>query len=316
MTPGAAVIHSDAYRCDIGVHVFPVEKFERIRAQLVADGDVREDEILDAPAATRDELLRVHTDEYLDDLAHLRWTPRTMWSELPLTADIVRAYTHAAGGTLRAAREAMTRGFGINLGGGFHHAFADRAEGFCYLNDLAVAVRGLQHEGRIVRAAVVDLDVHQGNGTAGIFRDDDRVFTLSLHQEANYPAVKTPGDLDVGLANGTDDATYARRLEEALARVWNFRPEIVLYQAGADPYREDMLGGLALTFEGLDVRDRMVLEGCAARGIPAVVTLGGGYARRVEDTVAIHAHTCRMAIRLARSGGVRSPASGGSAENA
>lgn len=314
MTPGAAVVHSNAYRCDIGVHVFPVVKFERIRERLVRAGELRDADVIEAPAATREELLRAHTPEYLEDLTHLRWTPRTMWSELPLTEEIVRAYTHAAGGTLRAAREAMTRGFAVNIGGGFHHAFADRAEGFCYLNDLAVAARGLQHEGGARRVAVVDLDVHQGNGTAGIFKHDDSVFTLSIHQEHNYP-VKEPGDLDVGLENGTDDAAYARELARALERVWAFAPDLVLYQAGADPYREDMLGGLALTIEGLAERDRMVLEGCAARGIPAVVTLGGGYARQVEDTVAIHTHTCTMAMRLAR-GNAGGRTSGGSRSGA
>jgi acetoin utilization deacetylase AcuC-like enzyme len=145
----------------------------------------------------------------------------------------------------------------------------------------------------------VDLDVHQGNGTAGVFRDDASVFTLSIHQEANYPAIKEPSDLDVGLDNGTGDEAYARTLAAALERVWGFAPELVLYQAGADPFAEDMLGGLALSREGLAERDRQVLEGCGARGIPVVVTLGGGYARRVEDTVTIHAETIRQAVQLA-----------------
>jgi acetoin utilization deacetylase AcuC-like enzyme len=253
-----------------------------------------------APApASRQELLRVHTAPYLDDLEQLRWSPRTLASELPLTREIVDAYVLAAGGTTQAARAALLSGFGINLGGGFHHAFADRAEGFCYVNDLAVAVRVLQGEGRVRRAAVVDVDVHQGNGTARIFAGDASVFTLSIHQEANYPMPKERGDLDVGLADGTGDAEYLAALERALEPVWGFAPELVLLQAGADPYRDDQLGGLALSLEGLERRDRMVLEGCAARGIPAVVTLGGGYARRLEDTVEIHAATCRVALRLA-----------------
>jgi acetoin utilization deacetylase AcuC-like enzyme len=297
MSNRAAVVHSPEYACDIGPHVFPMEKYERILDQLRADGDLACADRVEAAAATRDELLLAHTAEYLDDLEQLRWTHRTMWSELPLTAEIVRAYTFAAGGTIRAARESIARGVGINVGGGFHHAYADKAEGFCYLNDLAVAIRVLQREGRVRRAAVVDLDVHQGNGTAGIFAGDDTVFTLSVHQEANYPVPKERSDLDVGLANGTGDAEYRARLAPALERVWAFGPELLLYQAGADPYQEDLLGGLALTRDGLEARDRLVLEGAFERGIPAVVTLGGGYAQRVEDTVAIHARTCRIAIR-------------------
>lgn len=277
-----------------------MEKYERVLASLSQEGDLERGDLLEAPRATREQLLLTHTADYLDDLEQLRWTPRTMWSELPLTEEIVKAYCVAAGGTLHAAREALERGIGINVGGGFHHAFADKAEGFCYVNDLAVAIRALQHGAGVRRAAVIDLDVHQGNGTAGIFRDDPSVFTLSIHQEDNYPIPKERSDLDVGLANETGDAEYLARLDEALERVWAFAPEIVLYQAGADPYTDDLLGGLALSLEGLEARDRRVLEGAAGRGIPAVVTLGGGYAQRVEDTVAIHARTCRVAIAAAR----------------
>jgi hypothetical protein len=220
-------------------------------------------------------------------------------SELPLTAEIVHAYALAAGGTTLAARGALERGSGINLGGGFHHASADRAEGFCYINDLAVAVRVLQHEGRIRRAAVVDLDVHQGNGTALVFHGDDSVFTLSIHQELNYPEAETAEHARHRARRPHRRRGLQRALDPALEAVWRFAPEIVLYQAGADPYLEDQLGGLALTLLGLEARDRRVLEGCASRCIPAVVTLGGGYARRVEDTVAIHATTCRVALALA-----------------
>ena len=189
-----------------------------------------------------------------------------------------------------------------HLGGGFHHAHADHAEGFCYLNDIAVAVRALQRDGAVRRVAVVDCDVHQGNGTASLFRGDDSVFTFSIHQEYNYPSPKEPGDLDVGLEDGTGDDEYLAELGRALERVWATGPELVIYQAGADAYREDQLGGLGLTMAGLEARDRMVLEGCARRRVPAAVTLGGGYARRLEDTVAIHLATCRVALELARAG--------------
>jgi acetoin utilization deacetylase AcuC-like enzyme len=293
-----ALVHAPGYRCDIGRHVFPIDKYSMLREVLVESGDAAADEFLEPAPASREELLLVHSREYLDDLEELRWTPRTMPSELPLERDIVDAHRLAAGGTTLAAREALGRGAAINLGGGHHHAFRGRAEGFCYLNDLAVAVGVLRKEGRVRRAAVVDLDVHQGNGTARIFANQPDVFTLSIHQERNYPGVKERGDLDIGLDDGTDDATYDRILVEALERVWAFEPELVLYQAGADPYFDDQLGGLALTLEGLESRDRRVLEGAAARGIPVVVTLGGGYARRIEDTVRIHHATCRVALGL------------------
>jgi len=305
MAREAAVVYSPGYLCDIGPHVFPMEKFGLLRQRLLDAGDVAADAFLEPAPASREDLLRVHTAEYLDDFEQLRWTLRTMSSELPLTADIVRAYRLAAGGTTLAAREALDRGFGVNLGGGFHHAYPDHAEGFCYLNDIAVGIRVLQHEGRVRRAAVVDCDVHQGNGTARAFRGDDTVFTLSLHQERNFPTPKEPGDLDVGLEDGTGDAEYLERLARALERVWATAPELVIYQAGADTYREDQLGGLGLTLEGLEARDRMVLEACAGREVPVAVTLGGGYARRLEDTVRIHLATCRVALALARSGGAR-----------
>jgi acetoin utilization deacetylase AcuC-like enzyme len=164
-----------------------------------------------------------------------------------------------------------------------------------------VAVRVLQDDGRIRRAAIVDLDVHQGNGTAHIFRDQPAVFTFSMHQENNYPVPKEPGDLDVGLDDGTGDNAYLAALSPALGRVWAFAPELVLYQAGADPFHDDQLGGLALSFAGLEARDRAVIGGCVERGIPVATTLGGGYARRLEDTVRIHATTSRMAVHAARA---------------
>ncbi len=295
MNAHAAVVHAWEYRCDIGPHVFPTEKFERVREQLVQNGDVADAEILVPPPASREDLLLVHTPEYLEDLEQLRWTPRSACSELPLTAEIVNAYVLAAGGTTLAAREAVHRGVGINLGGGFHHAFADLASGFCYINDLAVAVRVLQRDGSVARAAVVDCDLHQGNGTAHLFRDDASVFTMSIHQENLYP-IKQQSDLDIGLDNGTGDEEFNRQLAGGLERVWAHRPQIVLYQAGADPFEDDQLGALRLSFAGLETRDRLVLEGCAARDIPVVVTLGGGYARRVSDTVRIHTQTCRLAL--------------------
>ena len=305
MSASPAVVYSPRYQCDIGPHVFPVRKYSMVLDRLIAEGAARAADVLEPEVPSRETLALVHASAYLDDLERLNHSARTIVSELPLTAAIVTAYTLAAAGTTLAARHALRQGAAVHLGGGFHHAFAEHAEGFCYVNDLAVAIRVLQREGVITRAAVVDLDVHQGNGTAHIFEGDDTVFTLSVHQEANYPMPKMRSDLDVGLPDGTGDAEYLARLDPALERVWAARPEIVLYQAGADPYRDDQLGGLALTVDGLEARDRRVLEGCAARGIPAVVTLGGGYARRGEDTVEIHTRTARIAIGLAAAKGAR-----------
>jgi len=290
------VVHSPRYACDIGPHVFPVQKYARIRARLVDEGAVADDAILEPGPPSREDLLTVHTPAYLDDLDHLRPTRRTWASELPLTDEIVAAYVLAAGGTTLAARQALRHGAAVHLGGGFHHAFADHAEGFCYINDIAVAIRVLQREGAIARAAVIDLDLHQGNGTAHIFHGDDTVFTYSMHQEDLYP-VKQISDLDVGLDDGTGDAEYLERLAGALPVVFDRgRPDLVVYQAGADPYVHDQLGNLALSLAGLAERDRTVFDACKARGVPCAATFGGGYAREVADTVAIHVGTCRAAL--------------------
>jgi acetoin utilization deacetylase AcuC-like enzyme len=299
------VVHSPRYQCDIGPHVFPTRKYAMVLERLVSEGALKAGDVLEPEMPSRDTLALVHGAGYLDDLERLHYGPSTWGSELPLTGEIVTAYALAAGGTLLAAQRALEQGAAVHLGGGFHHAFADHAEGFCYVNDLAVAIRALQREQRIRRAAVVDLDVHQGNGTAHIFEGDDSVFTLSIHQEANYPSPKMRSDLDIGLPDGVGDAEYLGQLDRALEAVWASAPEIVLYQAGADPYRDDQLGGLALTVDGLEARDRRVLEGCAQRGIASVVTLGGGYARRVEDTVEIHTRTARIAMGLAAAKAAR-----------
>jgi acetoin utilization deacetylase AcuC-like enzyme len=291
-----AVVWSPGYACDIGAHVFPTRKYGLVHAGLLAAGFVAAGETLEPSPPGRALLARAHTDAYLDDLEALRVTHRTARSELPLTEEIVRAFALGAAGTTLAAHEALARGSAVHVGGGLHHAGPGHAEGFCYLNDLAVAARAVQHEGLARRIAIVDLDVHQGNGTAHIFADDPDVFTLSVHQENNYPVPKARGDLDVGLPDGTGDDDYLAALDPALEQAWAHAPGLVLYQAGADPYEDDQLGGLALTRAGLEARDRRVIEGCAARGIPVVLTLGGGYARRLEDTVAIHLASCRVIL--------------------
>jgi len=303
MSNRAAAVWSQRYASDIGEHVFPTAKYGEVFRALAASGEVTDDvAALEPSPATRELLAAVHEDAYLDDLEALRWTPRTQYSELPLTREIVDAFALGASGTTQAARLALQFGAAAHLGGGLHHAHAGHAEGFCYLNDLAVAARTMMSESLARKIAVVDLDVHQGNGTAHIFRDEPRVFTLSVHQENNYPTPKARGDLDVGLADGTDDDAYLAALAPALERVWAFAPDLVLYQGCADVFAEDQLGGLALTFAGIEARDRAVIEGCARRGIAVATTLGGGYARHLEDTVRIHATTSRLALALARSG--------------
>ena len=212
MPSRAVVVHSHDYECDIGPHVFPMEKFARVRRFLVESGDVRDDEVLCPDCAPREDLLLAHTAEYLDDLEHQRWTARTACSELPLTPRIVAAYKLAAGGTTLAAREAVrSQVAAVNIGGGFHHAFADLASGFCYINDLCVAIRVLQRDRLVRRAAVVDCDLHQGNGTAHTFRDDDSVFTFSIHQEHLYPVKEKKRD-----AAGQFEALFMQMLLKSM----------------------------------------------------------------------------------------------------
>ena len=291
---GCRFVHSAEYYCFIGPHVFPMVKFAQVREMLLADGDIGEEAFLTPAEATLDDLRRVHTDAYLDDLLSLRQTMRTMSSELPVTGEIVRAYRLSAGGTIEACRHALACGVAMNLSGGFHHAFPDHAEGFCYINDIAVALRRVRADGAVDRAAVVDLDVHQGNGTAFIFQSEPEVFTFSMHQENNYP-VKRQSDLDVGLADGTEGEEYLRLLEEHLPAMLDaHRPQLVVYLAGVDPYVHDQLGGLSLTAEAMGRRDACVIGHCRRRGIALAAVLGGGYAERLEDTVRLHHATGRL----------------------
>ena len=268
-------VYSPEYYCDIGAHVFPTEKYRLVRQALLADGDIPAERFLAPEAASREDLLLVHTEEYVRDLLAFRQTARTRSSELPISEQIVRANLLGTGGTILCCRRALSDGLSMNLAGGFHHAFPDHAEGFCYVNDIAVAVRRIRADGRAARVAVVDLDVHQGNGTAFIFRSDPSVFTFSMHQENNYP-VKQPGMLDVALEDGLGDEDYLGLLDAHLPEVLDaFRPELVVYLAGADPLAGDQLGGLALTLEGLRKRDES-----RDRELRAPEDSGGRSARR------------------------------------
>jgi acetoin utilization deacetylase AcuC-like enzyme len=223
-----------------------------------------------------------------------------MLLEIPYSRELVDAVWLAAGGSIAAARCALCDGFGANLGGGFHHAYADHGEGFCAIHDVAVAIRRLQADGAIRKAIVVDTDVHHGNGTAAIFRNDPSVFTISIHQLNNYPGHKPPSSIDLNMADRVDDEEYLGALLPAVQKSLDeFRPEILFYVGGADPFCEDQLGGLSLTKKGLMERDRRVFEEARQRGIPVATTLAGGYARRVEDTVRIHVNTILAAREIA-----------------
>lgn len=299
-----ALAWHEEYEIDLGEHVYPTEKYRLVRERLDEDRLLDRLSPVSPEPAPEEDLGRVHTAGYLEKVRSGRFDRQEeLRLEVPFSRDLRRAMTLACGGTTLVARRALEEGVAVHLGGGFHHAFPDHGEGFCLLNDSAVALRALLADGSIDRAAVVDCDVHQGNGTAAIFRDDPRVFTLSLHQERLYPARKPPSDLDVGLPDGIGDDDYLDRLRAALPRALEDpRPDLVLYLAGADPYRRDQLGGLELTREGLARRDRTVFRLLRERGIPAAVLLAGGYAVRVEDTVSIHAATVREALE-AHSGG-------------
>ena len=296
------VFYSPRYRIDIGLHVFPTDKYRRVHDRLVETGVVRAADVVEPRAAGWDELALVHTQNYLDRLRSGSMTVEDLAQlELPWSDAMVEGFRLMVGGTIESALSACadtTRAV-AHLGGGLHHAFPSHGEGFCPFNDVAIAARVLQSRG-LERIAIVDLDVHHGNGTAFIFESDPRVFTFSMHQQHNYPMWKPRGSLDIGLADGAHDATYLRELERALPHVVAHRPQCVFYLAGADPYEDDQLGGLRLTKEGLRERDRLVVEAVRGAGLPLVVVLAGGYARRVEDTVAIHVATIEEARKLSR----------------
>lgn len=290
-------VYSPAYYCDIGRHVFPVMKFGLLYHRLKSDARFAGAPFLEPAPVTKADLELVHTPRYIDDILHCRVTTRTVTSELPMSKQIIDAYLIGTGGTLLAARSALEHGgAAMNLTGGFHHSFPDHAEGFCYVNDVAIAIKKLQSERAIERAVVIDCDLHQGNGTAFIFRGDDSVFTFSIHQEHLYP-IKEESDLDIGLPNLVDDGEYLRRLNKHLPGILNeFRPQVAFYLAGADPYKEDLLGSLRLTMAGLRQRDELVAGECAKRAIPLAVVVAGGYAEKTEDTIEIHYNTCRVLL--------------------
>jgi len=329
------LVYSDAYYLPIGEHVFPGEKYRRIRDRLLAEHMIEKDDLLVPSLASDQDILLVHKPEYVEKLKSGTLSAREeMEMEIPYSRELVEAFWLAAGGSILAARQALSDGICINLGGGFHHAFPDHGEGFCMIHDVAVAIRRLQRDDQIRTAMTVDCDVHQGNGTAAIFAGTrtasallpsagastldsadpklrslratlpgkmrgahaGEVFTISLHQHNNYPLWKPPSSIDVDLPDETGDDDYLAWLDNALSSgLRQFEPELICYIAGADPYCEDQLGGLSLTIEGLKRRDELVFRVARARGIPVMVTYAGGYAQDVEDTVTIHCNTVAAA---------------------
>jgi acetoin utilization deacetylase AcuC-like enzyme len=320
------LIYSDAYFLPIGNHVFPAEKYRRVRDRLIASNVADAKDFLEPEPATDQDILLVHKPEYVQKLKTGTLSPREeMEMEIPYSHDLAEAFWLAAGGSILAARQSLIDKVCLSIGGGFHHAFPDHGEGFCMIHDVAVAIRRMQRDDKIRTAMTLDCDVHQGNGTAAIFagtrtesvplpsvsgstlnparpsaspRGKMRgnhagdVFTISLHQHNNYPLYKPPSSIDVDLPDGTGDDDYLAWLDNAISSgLRQFKPDLLCYVAGADPYKEDQLGGLNLSIEGLKKRDELVFRVARARDIPVMVTYAGGYAQNVEDTVTIHTNT-------------------------
>ena len=324
------LIYSDEYYLPIGQHVFPAEKYRRVHRNLIESAVADPADFITPQAASDQDILLVHTPQYVEKLKTGTLSAREeLQLEVPFSPELVHAFWLAAGGSILAAQYALKDGVAVNIGGGFHHAFPDHGEGFCMIHDVAVAIRRMQRDGKISAAMTVDCDVHHGNGTAAIFAGTRAgsqitsdplpssgpsvlgrktlmrgaqagdVFTISLHQENNYPAQKPRSSIDVDLPDGTGDDDYLAWLDNALSSgLRQFMPELICYVAGADPYKEDQLGGLALTIEGLKKRDELVFNVAKTRRIPVMVTYAGGYARRVEDTVAIHSNTVIAAAEV------------------
>jgi acetoin utilization deacetylase AcuC-like enzyme len=294
--PFRLVWHPD-YDLHLGQHVFPSQKFRLIRERLLDDGLADQDDFVEPQPAEDPDVLLVHQPLWIDKLKHGTLTYLDILKlEIPYSPQMVRAFWLAAGGTILAARLAVRDGIAFNIGGGFHHAFPGYGEGFCAIHDVAIAIRRLQRDGTVRRVLVTDCDVHHGNGTAAIFRDDPNVFTLSIHQYNNYPSEKPPSTIDIHLEDGTGDEDYFAKLKGAYeAALLNFKPQLVMYVAGTDPYSEDQLGGLKLTMKGMYQRDRLIFQLARDNRAAVAVTTAGGYASDVSDTVTLHCNTIRAA---------------------
>ena len=282
-------------------HRFPMVKYSMLRERVAAAGICGLEEMCVPRPVSDEEIVRAHDRKYLRRVVKGTLSPKEVrrigfpWSER-----MIERSRRASGGTLGACLAALEDGFAANLAGGTHHAFANRGEGYCVFNDSAIAARAVQAEGLVERVVVVDTDVHQGNGTAAILRGDPSIFTFSIHGARNFPFHKEESDLDVALPDGADDGEFLEALEDGLEKALETsRARLAIYLAGADPYEDDRLGRLSVSREGLAERDRLILEACRERGIPVAVTMAGGYARKVEDTVDIHFRSIERAASLA-----------------
>ena len=294
------IFFSEKYQLPLPTgHRFPIEKYRMLRDYLVSNQIIQSDMIFESPLASIDELLFGHTLEYIEQMRD-GLVPKDIIKRIgfPWSPELYERSRATVGGAISAARAALKDGISGNLAGGTHHAHADRGEGFCVFNDIAVAAKLLLSEKLAQRIAIIDLDVHQGNGNSSILANDKEVFILSLHGEKNYPYKKIPSTIDIGLENGTEDAEYLSKLRSALAIALEFNPDFIFYQMGVDPLKEDVLGNLNLTFSGLMERDRMVLSAAHEREIPISLALGGGYAKPIELSVQAYANTYRVVSEL------------------
>jgi acetoin utilization deacetylase AcuC-like enzyme len=282
-------------------HRFPMRKYALLRHAVEAAGLASPGDLMTPEPATDEQILRAHEPDYLRRIVNGQLAPKEIRRiGLPWSPELVTRARYSVGGTIAACRAALADGIAVNLAGGTHHAFRDMGQGYCIVNDSVIAARAMQAEGRVQRVVILDCDVHQGNGTAAIVRDDPSIFTFSIHNQNNFPLLKEQSDLDIGLEDGTGDEAYLSALETGVRQaVAQAEACLAIYLAGADPYEGDLLGRLALTKEGLARRDRRVLELCRDADLPVAVVLAGGYGRRVEDTVDIHLQTVRIAASLA-----------------
>lgn len=299
------VFYSDSYTVQLPPgHRFPMEKYRMLRDSLIEQEVLRPHELHEATPVPMEMLELAHSREYIRSFCDGSVDPKIIRRiGIPWTEAFVRRSLASVGGTVLAARAALQQGVAGNIAGGTHHAFREYGEGYCVFNDIAVAALALLAAGAVRRVAVVDLDVHQGNGTAAILGGDTRAFTFSMHGRNNFPFTKIPSTLDVGVEDGTDDPTYLALLREALPRLFCFSPDIIFYQGGVDPLRTDTLGRLQLTHNGLMERDRMVMEAARDHEIPLVLTLGGGYANPIADTVQAHVGTYQVGKMVFEGGG-------------
>lgn len=278
-------------------HRFPMSKYQLLRERILAENVLSQDNLIIPDAATDAQILRAHDADYLRRVKNGTLSRQEITRiGFPWTVEMVERSRRSSGATICAARSAIEDGIAVNLAGGTHHAGRGFGAGYSVFNDSVIAARDIQASGLVDKVAVIDCDVHQGNGTADITGDDPTIYTFSIHGEKNFPFRKVMGDLDIGLPNGTTDDEYLSILEIAIERIlFAFQPDVVIYQSGADPFVGDALGKLSLTKAGLSTRDRLVIEMCRSEGLPVAVTMGGGYAPSVDDIVDIHLETIRIA---------------------